>query len=74
MIKIKGTYMVNGDIFNYSDYADTIEEAVRVIDYRFWFNYKILLRFYYNDKLLRRLSDDCSFEGLPRTLVTSVMS
>ena len=61
MINIQGTYTSNGNKFVYNDYVNTIEEAMKV-DYRFWYHYKVTLIFYYNDRQLARLSEDCEFD------------
>ena len=53
--RLDGKYILN-------DYAETVEEAIKVKDYYLWYHNKFKAELTYKGQLLNRLDDDCEFD------------
>ena len=53
--RLDGEYILN-------DYAETVEEAIKVKDYYLWYHNKFKAELTYKGQLLNRLDDDCEFD------------
>ena len=64
--RLDGEYILN-------DYAETVEEAIKVKDYYLWYHNKFKAELTYKGQLLNRLDDDCEFDEEIEYLKNQIM-